>query len=316
MTFAQDHLEAGTHMPTVRKTGATRPSEQRVTPDDWAKQLSAPPDVSSDGQLWPGALIRHWTGTSPDMDQPPLDHQYIVQHMGGTKRVDRRHDGPPVSAIVQSGALTVVPAGMKFTWRTRGPIEFAHLYISPAYLQRMALRYDWRSPWALIDRVGVEDPLLQAMYTTMLREVRKPRAGHALYLDCLLDAFVMQLLREHSSTTPRSDRPGERLTSFRIGRVIEFVNAHIDHDIRLSDLADVAGGSVYHFCRAFKNTVGEAPYQFVLRRRIERAHSLLLSTTLSLTEVASSCGFRSPQQLSRAFRRMMGVAPARLRRDL
>jgi hypothetical protein len=43
MTFAQDHLEAGTNMPIVRKTGATRPSEQRVIPDDWAKQLSAPP---------------------------------------------------------------------------------------------------------------------------------------------------------------------------------------------------------------------------------------------------------------------------------
>jgi AraC family transcriptional regulator len=316
MTFAQDHLAAGVDVPTVRKTAATRPGEQRATPDEWAKQLSAPPDLSSDGQLWTGALIRHWTGTSPDMDQPPLDHHYIVQHMGGTKRVDRRHDGPPISTIVHSGALTVVPAGMQFTWRTRGPIEFAHLYISPAYLQRRALRYDWQSRWALIDRVSIEDPLLQAMYTTMLREVRKPRPGHALYLDCLLDAFVMQLLREHSSTRPRSDRPGERLTSFRVGRVIEFVNALIDPDIHLSDLAHVAGGSVYHFCRAFKNTVGEAPYQFVLRLRIERAHSLLLSTTLSLTEVASSCGFRSPQQLSRAFRRMMGVAPAHLRRDL
>jgi AraC family transcriptional regulator len=316
MTFSQDHLKVGTNIPTVRKTGATHRGGKLVTPDDWARQLSAPPDLSSDGQLWPGALIRHWTGTSPDIDQPPLDHHYIVQHLGGTKRVDRWHDGPPISTIVQPGALTVVPAGTQFTWRTRGPIEFAHLYISPAYLQRLALRYDWRSRWALIDRVGVEDPMLQAMYTTMLREVRMPRAAHALYLDCLLDAFVMQLLREHSSTTPRSDRPGERLTSFRVGRVIEFVNAHIDHEIHLNDLADVAGESVYHFCRAFKNTVGEAPYQFVLRRRIERAHSLLLSTTLSLTEVARTCGFRSPQQLSRAFRRMMGVTPARLRRDI
>jgi hypothetical protein len=140
MTFAQDHLEAATNMPTVRKAGATRPSEQRVTPDDWAKQLSAPPDLSSDGQLWPGALIRHWTGTSPDMDQPPPRSSLYRAAFGRNQARRSQARRAPISTIVHSGTLTVVPAGMQFSWRTRGPIEFAHLYVYPAYLQRMALR--------------------------------------------------------------------------------------------------------------------------------------------------------------------------------
>jgi AraC family transcriptional regulator len=249
------------------------------------------------------------------MDQPPLDHHYIVQHLGGAKSVERRRDGAPVSRTVPMGALTFVPAGTEFIWRTRGPIEFAHLYISPRHLEGVADRYDGMRQWTLIDRVGARDPLLEALYGAMLKEIKTPGESHALFLDCLLDAFIMQLLRGHTTGRMRSNRPGEKLPAFRVERVVEFVDAHIARDIRLGELAGVAGGSVYHFCRAFKNTVGETPYQFVLRRRVARAHSLLAGTALSLEEVARASGFRSKQQLSRAFRRIMGIAPTRLRGD-
>jgi AraC family transcriptional regulator len=100
-----------------------------VTPDEWAGTLSGPADLSSDQGPWDSALIRHWTGTSPHMEQPPLDHHYIVQHLGGAKSVQRRFDGASVSTVVQPGAITIVPVGTEYTWHTRGPIEFAHLYI-------------------------------------------------------------------------------------------------------------------------------------------------------------------------------------------
>ena len=65
----------------------------RISPDEWARRLSAPAEVSSDRSIWPTALIRHWRGTSATMIQPALDHHYIVQHLGGAKLVKRHLDG-------------------------------------------------------------------------------------------------------------------------------------------------------------------------------------------------------------------------------
>jgi AraC family transcriptional regulator len=286
----------------------------RVTPDDWAERLSGPADILSDRETWSAAFLRHWTGTSPDMDQPPLDHHYIVQHLGGPKHVERKRDGASISTVVDLGALTVVPAGTRFHWHTRGPIEFAHLYLSPALLESTALRLDRASDWSLIDRVGLRDPLLEALYDAMLQEIRESREAHALYLDCLLDSFVLRLLRQHSTAKLRTSKPRERLTAFRLARVVEFVDAHLDQQISLADLVKVAGGSVFHFCRAFKNTMGETPYQFALRRRIERAKSLLATTSLPLAHVARACGFRDSLHLSRTFSRAFRTTPSHYRR--
>ena len=139
-----------------------------ATPYDWAAQLSGGPDLSSETGAWDTALLRHWTGTSPVMEQPCLDHHYIVQHLGGPKHVERRGDGPMRSAAITNGALTIVPAGTQFKWNTRGPIEFAHLYISPALLARSAARFDKAHEISLIDRIGVVDPLLMSLFGTML----------------------------------------------------------------------------------------------------------------------------------------------------
>jgi AraC family transcriptional regulator len=287
----------------------------RTTPDEWAARLSGPADLSSDMGAWSTALLRHWTDTSPEMDQPPLDHHYIVQHLGGAKRVERRHDGAPVSAIVEYGALTLVPAGTQFKWHTFGPIEFAHLYISPTMLASTALRFDRVNELTLIERVGCRDPLLESLYRAMLLELRRPHAPHILYLDSLLETFLLRLLIGHTSAHLRGPKPRETLPAFRLKRVIDFVEAHLGSPLNLADLTRVAGGSIFHFSRAFKNTTGYAPCQYVLQRRLIRAKLLLTTTDWPLASVAKACGFHDAIHLSRTFSRLVATTPARYRRE-
>ena len=78
----------------------------------------------------------------------------------------------------------------------------------------------------------------------------------------------------------------------------------MDCPLSLADLARVGGGtSVFHFSRAFKNSAGQAPYRYVLLRRIDRAMKLMRSTEMPLAQVASACGFRNIAHLSKAFSR-------------
>ena len=132
----------------------------------WAVNARAP-FVSSESGPWRGALLRCWSGTSPLMLQPPLDHHYVVMHLGGAKHVNRRRDGPRVSAVVDDRSLTFVPAGTAYEWQTDGPIAFAHLYVPPRHLETvLEQEFDVGGDGAtLIERVGHRDPFLEPCST-------------------------------------------------------------------------------------------------------------------------------------------------------
>jgi AraC family transcriptional regulator len=300
---------------TARRRTCAPAFDERITPDQWAARLSGPAHLSSSRTVWPTAQLRHWRGTAATMEQPALDHHYIVQHLGGGKRVKRQLDGGSICEVVDSGSLTLVPAGSHFKWVTQGPIEFAHLYLSPALLAHTASRLDRGGALTLIDRVGCRDPLLEALYSAMLVENRSPLHAEPLYLDSLLETFLLRLVRKHSTMVRGEVSGREILPKHRLRRVKDFIEDRLESSITLADLADIAGGSVYHFSRAFKNTVGHSPYDYVLRRRIERAKVFLSTTDLALAEIASACGFRNTLHLSKTFYRLIGIAPTRFRRE-
>lgn len=105
------------------------------------------------------------------------------------------------------------------------------------------------------------------------------------------------------------------LTVRQLRQVKDFIDDQISTEITISDLAAVAGLSQYHFIRAFKDTVGLPPYQYVLSERVRRARGLLSKSDLSLRDVALAAGFSDASQLNRIFRKFVGVTPTAYRRD-
>ncbi|MFP4472115.1 MAG: GyrI-like domain-containing protein [Bacteroidales bacterium] len=102
----------------------------------------------------------------------------------------------------------------------------------------------------------------------------------------------------------------------RINRVFDYIETHIDQQLTLEELASVASFSKYHFHRIFYGIVGETPFQFILRLRLEKAAMLLLTQTdLGITEIAYKCGFTDPAIFSRAFKKFFGISASRYRRE-
>jgi AraC family transcriptional regulator len=105
------------------------------------------------------------------------------------------------------------------------------------------------------------------------------------------------------------------LTVRQLRQVKDFIDAQIANEITISDLAAVAGLSQYHFIRAFKDSTGLPPYQYVLSERIQRAKGLLSKPDHSLGDVALAVGFSDASQLNRVFRKFVGVTPTAYRRS-
>ncbi len=96
-------------------------------------------------------------------------------------------------------------------------------------------------------------------------------------------------------------------------RVREYVEANLSDSIDLTTLAAIAGLSMHHFAREFKQSAGIAPHHYIIKKRIERAQDMLARTELSLSEVAYAVGFSDQSHLARHFRQMLGTTPGQFR---
>ena len=104
------------------------------------------------------------------------------------------------------------------------------------------------------------------------------------------------------------------LAPWQVRRVLTYVDANLDKSIKNKDLATLARLSEYHFNVAFRNSVGSPPHEYIIRRRIERAQGLMLSTDAPLCEIAVECGLADQAHFTRLFRRISGETPAAWRR--
>jgi AraC family transcriptional regulator, transcriptional activator FtrA len=110
---------------------------------------------------------------------------------------------------------------------------------------------------------------------------------------------------------PRPVAPDER---GRLARLLDFVRAHLAEAHTLRSLAARAAMSTRTLQREFVQATGQAPYEWIVSERIERAKELLESTRLSAQAVAARVGMGSAESLRHHFRQRLGTTPARYRR--
>ena len=203
-------------------------------------------------------------------------------------------------------------------WHFEQPVSFVQLHL-PFALPGMVCD-------ALFDRTLAHDDLsmpadvTDAQLNAVLHSI-KDRVQSVEPTNLLLDSWALMMseavLRRLSSHGERRARAAfGKIPGRGIARVVDYIEAGIDQDLRLSSLAGVAAMSVYHFARSFKETVGVSPHAYVLSRRIVRARAMLGRSESSLADVALACGFSSQAHLTTAFRRGVGLTPARFRRSI
>jgi AraC family transcriptional regulator len=105
------------------------------------------------------------------------------------------------------------------------------------------------------------------------------------------------------------------LAPWQAKRLRSHIEDNLDSSIRATDLAGLVQLSTSHFFRAFRKTFGESPLTYIMKRRIQRAQQLMLTSRLRLAQVALECGMADQAHLSRVFRRIVGTNPNAWRRQ-
>ena len=112
-----------------------------------------------------------------------------------------------------------------------------------------------------------------------------------------------------------SSHRGGGLPASKMRKVIVHVEAHLSRRIPIQELARLACFSVSRFRRAFKCTFGVSPRDYIMRRRVEIAQGLMLTTPEPLCSIAVRCGMSDQSHLTRVFHQLVGETPCAWRRS-
>jgi AraC family transcriptional regulator len=143
-------------------------------------------------------------------------------------------------------------------------------------------------------------------------ELSEPGNMSRLHVDFLSCEIAIHLIRRLCHAPIRAARGG--LSPRRLRQVSEFIEENLAKDIGLDSLAQIVGYSQGHFCRAFRESMGISPHQYIIQRRVELAKRLLLGAGSTIADVALTCGFGSQSQLTKHFHATVGVTPWRFRK--
>lgn len=195
--------------------------------------------------------------------------------------------------------------------------DVLHLFIPNSFLKEFSEWTYGRAPSgdiALRDPSYAHDPVIGGLAAALLAADELDGRHGALYAESLSLAIVARLFsryaERHAST---SHRDVAALPNWRLKRVVDFMDCNAEKQIKLADLARIAGLSRMHFAAQFRKATGQRPHEYLLRRRVEKAKVMLTTTSQPIAEVALTVGFNSQAHLTDMFKRFVGLTPHRWR---
>src|SRR5215468_4028458 len=199
-------------------------------------------------------------------------------------------------------------------WVGSGNQERLLLGISDAALR--AAREEVRGTVELGHWCRMADARLAALVKAVNAERIAGFASGRLFLDSIEQAIAAALVDAYAGQS-RSARPLQvGLGPARLRRIKEFVQAKMEDELTLIEMAQSVELSPAHFSRMFRKSTGESPHQFVLRQRVERAKEMLREAEMRVLDVAVACGFKTQQHFARVFRRIYGASPTDYRYEV
>lgn len=224
-------------------------------------------------------------------------------------------------ATPRRGALFVNP-GEALNGSFAEAAETLSLTLAPAFVLDCAARARLVRTDARITfhrRPEVErDAQLARAAQELVEELRTEEAGQELVIAALIEQILMRLLRRYASLRRSDELELSRvgLVDRRIRRAVELMQARLDEDLPLDEIASAAHLSPFHFARLFKKLTGATPHAYLATLRAARARELLAESDLSITEIAARVGYASSSHFAKAFRQATGLSPRAFRAAL
>ena len=231
---------------------------------------------------------------------------------GTPARFTCRIDDQYRNGIQQCGDLYLLPVGSTGTWEVDPTSIATCFYFSPALLRATA--EDIGLDPAVVEltpQLQARDEQIKHIAAVIADAFTTGVPPGRLYSESLGTALLARIVGRFASS--RSIRQKNGLSKRQLQRVIDHIDAHADEDLSLAGLAAITGLSESHFRSQFRRSMGLPVHQYVIRRRVAKARTLLMRGR-SISQAAFESGFADQSHMARCMRRVLGLLPLEIAR--
>jgi AraC family transcriptional regulator len=272
--------------------------------------LSHPPLLTSQASKWRGIYVEHHQQSVFDLpEQIGSQHIICVHQFQQSTQLKRSLDGKRQTETIGCGEIAIIPAQVthQLWWKTPG--DFTLVMLDPAHLHRIAQSLTDMENFELKPQFATLDPLVYQIVQALKSELELGGVGGQLMVESLTTSLFIHLLRRYSTRKLQMPKFTGGLSRTQIQYVMTFIEDHLEQNLSLEAIANLVQLSPHYFATLFKQSVGQSPHQYVLRRRIEQSKQLLKQPDLTISHVAQSVGFQNQSHFTTTFRRIVGDTP-------
>jgi AraC family transcriptional regulator len=282
-----------------------------------ARVLPQAPLVDSYHTGWKGLTFTHYCHPPHETVEHRLrQHSLVIAEPNSCFQAERRLDGKFKRYAHGNGRVDVIPAFLSHRTNWDREVEFSVIAICPTLLNQTTQEL-MPCEIELIPQVSIDDPVIQQLALALKLEIQTGCMSGRLYGELLGSALANRLAANYAVSKPAIRFKANGLSQSQLERVIDYMQANLAQDLSILDLATLTSMSESHFSRSFKQSVGIAPYQYLMQQRVERAKQLLdkpslakpPGTGIAISTIALDCGFANQTHLTKVFRQMTGMTP-------
>ena len=252
----------------------------------------------------------------PTSPIPGEDAYMVVLQIGQRSYRELWLDGKSVrTEPLNPGEVAMHDLRRRPVFRMYTPIDSLNFYIPRSALDACADDANARRIQELhfIPGIGINDKIISTLGSALLPAFKHPDHVGQLFVDHVTFSIVTHLAYSLGGMKDQEQPARGGLALWQQRRVKEFVDANLDGNMSIMVLARACGLSTKHFSRAFRQSIGFSPHQWLLQRRIDKAKQLLRGA-LPLADLAVACGFADQSHFTRVFTRAVGLSPGQWRR--
>jgi AraC family transcriptional regulator len=206
-----------------------------------------------------------------------------------------------------AGSVSIAHMGDEITCQHLSPFDNVRFAFSQRAFDRLCDDDGQTRMTGLDCARGTDDPILHHLAQALLPTLAEGTRASMLFLDHVALAVQSHVARRYGQW--KTLRPGGALSRTQEQRAKALIEQHLDGHLSLHRLAAECGLSAGHFARQFRRSTGVSPHQWLIQRRIAKASEMLATTTFSLAQIATACGFADQSHFTNTFRRRIGEPP-------
>jgi len=270
--------------------------------------------LSSRHAGWDGIAMESFNDV-PACSVPEHEHptHFLNLQRLGQVTFEWTTDGRTRRAKHGPGNLYILPAGTRDRLTRSGPTDQIVLVMARQFLARALDETAHLADIELITHWNLRDRHIASLMVALHADLEDGSPAGPLYGESLGVALAHYLIRRYSTRAPREFKYEGGIPTVRLNRVLDFMRGNCAKEMRLWELAQLAGMSPHYFCELFKKSTGLSPHQYSLRCRIDRAKMFLRSAQFTISQIAKATGFADQSHFTKVFRRIVGVTPTQFR---